>query len=64
MKSSGEVVVAIQNKTGDFWQVALDREAQGFVLNALDQYFEGTIKILDNKLPFEPGDNSHCNKER
>ena len=63
MKSSGKVVVAIQNKKGDFWQVALNEEAQGFVLNALSQYFEGTIKILNNKLPFEPVDNSHCNRE-
>jgi len=63
MKSSGKVVVAIQNKTGDFWQVALDEQAQNFVLNALEQYFDGSIKIINNKLPFKPVDNSHCNIE-
>ncbi len=55
MKTNGKCMVAIQNKKGDFWQVALDDEGQEFVLSALTQYFGGEIKIIKNKIPIEFG---------
>jgi len=51
MKTTGRCVVAIENKKGDFYQVALDETGQSFIIGALVQYMNG-IKVLNNKLPF------------
>lgn len=45
------LVVAMQNKQGDFWQVALTPGQQEMVVSLIGQLHGGSIKILHNKLP-------------
>ncbi len=55
MRTTGRCMVAIENKKGDWWQIALDANGMAFVLQALEQYQGGTLKIIRNKLPFTMG---------
>lgn len=41
----------IENKKGDFWQIALDEDQQSMVMDLIGQMHDGTIKILKNKMP-------------
>ena len=45
------IVVFVENKKGDFWQVSLNKTEKTYVVNLLSQIHNGTIKILHNKLP-------------
>jgi len=47
------LMVAVENKSGGFWQVALSDEEQQYVINLISQLHGGTVKILNNKLPLE-----------
>jgi len=51
MKTSGRCIVAIENKKGDFWQVALEENGQALVIQLLEKIQGGKIIIVDNKLP-------------
>ena len=47
------IVAFVENKKGDFWQVALVKDQQPYVSDLIKQLHGGTIKILNNKLPLE-----------
>lgn len=51
MKASGRCVVAIENKSGDFWQIALSDYQQDLIIQFLEEIHEGKIKVIRNKLP-------------
>ena len=53
MKTNNKCALIIRNKKGDFWQVDLDENGMSFVLNCLEQYFGGMIKVFKNKLPLK-----------
>lgn len=46
-------MVAIENKSGGMYQLNLDLNAQAFVLNAIEEYMGGTLKVINRKLPME-----------
>ena len=41
----------IENKKGDFWQIALDENQQAMVMDLIAQMHDGPIKVVRNKLP-------------
>lgn len=41
----------VENKKGDFWQIALDENQQAMVMDLIGQMHDGTVKVLKNKLP-------------
>jgi hypothetical protein len=55
MKTS-RCFVAIFNKKGDCYQVALDQNGQRAVIDILSQYHDGKIKVLKDKLPISMTD--------
>lgn len=40
----------IENKKGDFWQIALDEDQRNMVMDLIGQMHDGTIKILKNRV--------------
>ena len=47
------IVVLIENKKGDFWQVALNEQDGDAVMYLIKIMHNGTIKALRNKLPLK-----------
>lgn len=41
----------VENKKGDFWQIALDKNQQAMVMDLIGQMHDGKVLILRNKLP-------------
>lgn len=46
MKTTGRCIVLVETKKKEFYQVALDGEGMSFVLEMLEQYFDGDIGVL------------------
>ena len=57
-------MVAIENKKGNWWRVALDANGMAYVLQALEQYQAGKISNMRNKLPFTMVDPTHSGDNR
>lgn len=47
------LIVAIENKRGTFYQVALDQMQMDMVASLLEQIHEGSIKVMRPKLPLK-----------
>lgn len=46
-------MVAIENKSGGMYQLNLDENAQAFVINSIQQYTGGELRVFNRKLPME-----------
>lgn len=47
-------MIGIENKSGTWYQAALNDDEQKYIYSLLAQLHNGGIKVLRNKLPFEP----------
>ncbi len=53
MMKYNRLMVAVEIKNGDFWQVALKPEQMDAVMDLIKQLHGGTVKVLRNKLAME-----------
>lgn len=51
MKTSGRCLVAIENKKGDMYQVALDETSQALVIAFITQISSGKLTVNKDVLP-------------
>lgn len=45
------MMAAVENRKGDFWQIALTEPEMAVVLGVIGQLHGGHIKVLRNKMP-------------
>lgn len=50
---ANSIVVLIENKKGDFWQVALNEQDRDMLMYLIKTMHGGTIKALRGKLPLK-----------